>query len=64
MDGVRDLAQGRGVEVRLGRGSADFPALLGALEERGYRGSICIEREQSENPIPEIGDALEFLRSL
>ncbi len=27
-DAVRDLAQGRGLEVPLGRGSADFPAIL------------------------------------
>ncbi len=30
-DAVRDLSLGRAIEVTLGRGSADFPALLGAL---------------------------------
>jgi sugar phosphate isomerase/epimerase len=63
-DGVRDLAQGRGIEVALGRGSADFPALLGALEERQYRGYFSIERESSSDPIVEIGESIEYLRSL
>lgn len=63
-DGVRDLAQGRGIEVQLGRGSADMPALLGALEEHGYRGYWTVLREQSTNPVPELADAVSYLRSL
>lgn len=63
-DGVRDLARGRGVEVPLGRGSADFPELLGMLEEREYRGDITIVREQADDPAFEIGQAVKFLRSL
>jgi sugar phosphate isomerase/epimerase len=63
-DAVHDLAQGRGVEVPVGRGSADFPALLGALEEYAYRGYFTIERNQSEDPVFEIGQAVKFLRSL
>ena len=43
-DGVQDLARRRALEVPLGRGSADFPALLGALEERGYRGYFTVGR--------------------
>ncbi|HQU44548.1 MAG: hypothetical protein B7Z73_15070, partial [Planctomycetia bacterium 21-64-5] len=63
-DGVRDLAQGRGIEVQLGRGAADFPALLGALEEHGYRGDWTVVREKAENPLEEIGQAVSFLQSL
>lgn len=63
-DGVRDLARGRGLEVPLGRGSADFPALLGALEERTYRGYFTIAREDAENPEFEIGEAVKYLQSL
>lgn len=63
-DGVRDLAQGRGVETPLGRGAADFPALCGALEEHGYRGYWTIQRERSENPLAEIGQAVSYLQSL
>ncbi len=63
-DGVRDLARGRGLEVPLGRGSADFPALLGALEEIPYRGYVTIAREESDNPEFEIGEAVKYLKSL
>lgn len=63
-DGVRDLAQGRGIEVQLGRGSADVPALLGALEEHDYRGYWTVLGEQSENPVEEMSDAVSYLRSL
>ncbi len=63
-DGVRDLAQGRGIEVPLGRGSVDFPALLGALEEFGYRGYFTIERENAADPASEIGLAVQYLKNL
>ena len=63
-DAVRDLSPGRATEVTLGRGSADFPALLGALEEFNYRGWFTIERRDGDNPIGEIGDAVKYLRSL
>jgi sugar phosphate isomerase/epimerase len=63
-DAVRDLARGRGVEVALGRGSADFPALLGALEEHDYRGYLAIERREAQDPIFEISQAILYLRNL
>jgi sugar phosphate isomerase/epimerase len=63
-DGVRDRARGRGLEVPLGRGSADFPALLGALEEHAYRGYFTIARAEAENPQFEIGEAIKYLQSL
>lgn len=63
-DGVRDLAQGRGVEVPLGRGSVDFPSVLATLEEHQYRGYFTIERENAGDPLYEIGQAVEYLKSL
>jgi len=63
-DGVRDLAQGRGLEVPLGRGTADWPALIGALEDYQYRGHFTIEREKEDDPIPEISRAVQFLRNM
>ncbi len=62
-DAVRDLGRGRNVEVPLGRGSVDWPALLGTLEQRGYRGYFTIQRD-SANPEMEIGQAVQYLRSL
>jgi sugar phosphate isomerase/epimerase len=63
-DGVRDLARGRGLEVPLSRGSADFPRLLGALEEHHYRGYFTIARDEAQDPEFEIGEAVKYLKSL
>lgn len=63
-DAVYDRATGRGAETTLGRGSVEFPALLGALEQRQYRGYLSIERLEANDPAAEIGDAVKFLRSL
>jgi sugar phosphate isomerase/epimerase len=63
-DGARDSARGRGLEVPLGRGSVDYPALLGALEEYGYRGAFTVRRDSSADPEFEIGQAVQFLRNL
>ena len=63
-DGVRDRARGRGQLVPVGRGMADWPALLGALEEQDYRGDFTIERRDSEDPAYELQAAVKYLRSL
>jgi len=64
VDGVYDLASRSGVEVELGRGSADFPELLGMMEEFGYRDWLTIERRASQQPLEDIGNAVKYLRSL
>lgn len=61
-DGVRDLAQGRGLEVQMGRGSVDFPQLIGSLEEHGYRGYFAIGRDHSTDPVNEVSTAVEYLK--
>ena len=63
-DGVQDLAQGRGIEVPLGRGSADFPNLLGNLEEHQYHGYLTVQRDHAEDPISEVAHAIEFLKNI
>jgi sugar phosphate isomerase/epimerase len=63
-DGVRDLAQGRGVEVALGRGSVDFPEVLSVLEEQQYRGYFTIERDNADDPVFEIGEAVKYLKAI
>jgi sugar phosphate isomerase/epimerase len=63
-DGVGDVARGRGTRVALGRGMADWPALLGALQEQDYRGDFTIERPESDDPQYELEAAVKFLRSL
>ena len=63
-DAAEDFARGRGLEVPLGRGSVDFPAILGVLEERGFRGTAVIARPNSADPVGEIGAAVEYFKSL
>ncbi len=63
-DSVRDLARGRGLAVELGRGSVDYPALLGALEECRYQGNFTIVRDDSGNPVEEFGHAVQFLHNV
>jgi sugar phosphate isomerase/epimerase len=63
-DAVRDIASRQGLEVELGRGAADIPELLGRLTEFDYRGWVTIERRDSPNPIEEIENAVQYLKSL
>jgi sugar phosphate isomerase/epimerase len=62
-DGARDFARRTGLETQLGRGSVDFPAVLAALEQRAYRGYVCITSQANE-PTTELTQAIQFLRSL
>lgn len=63
-DGVRDLAQGRGLETQLGRGAVDFAEILAILEEHEYRGYFTIERQRASDPVLEVGQAVQYLRNL
>lgn len=63
-DAVRDLAQGRGLAVPLGRGSVDYEDLLSHLENHEYRGYLTITRESTDDPVTEIGQAVQYLKHL
>ena len=63
-DGVRDLAQGRGIETQLGRGAADFPELASMLEEQQYRGYFTIQRRHADDPVEEIAQSVQFLQNM
>ncbi len=63
-DGVRDRARGRGTEVPLGQGLAEFPDIIGCLAEQNYQGFYIIERESSKQPLREIAEAVEFMRNV
>lgn len=62
-DGVRDASAGKGFETALGRGSVDFPAILGQLEERDYKGPLVVERMEAGDPLAEVEQGVRFLRS-
>ena len=61
-DAVRDLARGRGLDVPLGRGSVEFPQLLGVLEEQPYSGWFVVDRLSAQDPVTEIGHAISYLK--
>lgn len=63
-DAIHDPATRRTTEVELGRGSADFPEILGRLSEYNYRGWVTIERHETPNPIHDIENAVAYLRSM
>jgi sugar phosphate isomerase/epimerase len=63
-DATRDLALGRGIEVPLGQGSAEFPDVLALLEEQLYRGYLTIARHDTHSPLADVRQAMEFLRNL
>lgn len=60
-DAVRDFSLGRGVEVELGRGSIDWAALLGSLEQRNYAGYITVDRDAESDPVSQCAQGLEYL---
>lgn len=63
-DAVRGIAGAAAIDVELGRGSADFPELLAALEEFDYRGWATVERRGSARPVQDCADAVAYLRSI
>ncbi len=64
VDAVRDLSGGGCMEVTLGRGSVDFPELLGKLEEFGYRDWLTLERRHSAQVLEDMANAVKYLRAL
>lgn len=66
VDGVLDLSAGRGVAVPVGQGTADFPSLLGQLEDIPYRGPFVLGRP--EMPVAtarqEIAASVEYFRNM
>ena len=63
-DAVRDLAKGRGVETLLGEGTADYPELLGMLEERAYQGCLVVDAIGTQDPAFEMQQAIAYLKQL
>ncbi len=63
-DGVRDPSLKRGMAVPLGRGVADFPYLLAVLDEHRYNGFYTVRQDESNNPVQEMADAVQYLKNL
>ncbi len=63
-DAVSGVGGAGAADVELGRGLADFPELLGALEEFDYRGWITVQRRNSQRIVDDVADAIAYLRAL
>jgi sugar phosphate isomerase/epimerase len=63
-DAVPDRSRGRGTEVELGRGLAEFSEIAGVLEEQHYNGYFVVERDNPRNPVQDIATAVEFLKNM
>ncbi|MCP5520206.1 MAG: TIM barrel protein [Verrucomicrobiales bacterium] len=66
---LKDAVQTRvpgtwGEEVVLGTGQVDWPAFFAALQELGYAGDCCIEREAGEQRVADIVAARQFVEKL
>jgi sugar phosphate isomerase/epimerase len=61
-DGVQDLSRGRGIDVPIGQGTADFPEILGALEDWQFRSWVVVGR--SSCGMDEVKAGLTYLTNL
>jgi sugar phosphate isomerase/epimerase len=65
VDGVVDLAAGRGITVPVGQGTADFPSILAALEDFQFAGDLVVGDETpSPTSFAAAADAIEYLREV
>lgn len=53
-----------GEEVIVGTGQVEWPAFIAVLDEIGFGGDLCIEREAGDQRVADIRAAREFLASL
>ena len=61
-DAARESGAGRGSQTSLGEGTADFPELLGALDQYGYQGYFTVTHRAAADPEREIAQAIAYLR--
>ncbi len=62
-DGLAPSREDGPCEVALGEGDVKFPAYLALLHEIGYTGYLTIERECGDDPLRDIIEAINFLKS-
>jgi len=63
-DARRGLSTGLAEPAAIGRGDADFPALLAALDERNYRGYFTLQQTTAADSNRELRDAVTQFRRL
>jgi sugar phosphate isomerase/epimerase len=64
-DAVRTKTPGTwGEEVVVGTGEVDWPAFFAVLDELGYSGNLCLEREAGDQRVADLKAGREFIASL
>ena len=63
-DAVTDFSLGRGVEVTLGQGAVDWPALLGSLEQKSYSGYFTVHQETATDPTIACEESFKYLSEM
>ena len=64
-DAARTTAPGTwGDEVVAGTGEVDWPAFFATLNEIGFRGDLCIEREAGMQRVEDIRTARELVEKI
>ena len=63
-DAVTDFSLGRGVETPLGQGAVDWPALLGALEQKSYGGYFTVHQENAADPMMACEASFGYLQEM
>lgn len=63
-DAVAGAFAGRGRAVVLGTGQVDWPGVFGTLEERDYRGWVCLEPVDRVGGSGELAGAIDLLRAI
>ena len=61
-DGVLDLAAGRGINVPIGEGTADFPQIFASLEDAPFSGPVIVGRADSS--FQELHQGVQYLGNL
>jgi len=63
-DGLPDRARGRGTQVPLGRGLAEFPKIIACLAEHSFQACYIVERDMASDPVAEFEASIKYLRCL
>ncbi len=64
-DGVVDLAAGRGIQVPVGQGTADFPSILAMLEDFQFSGPVVVGDDQEDaGQLTRAAATVEYLGNL
>ncbi len=61
---AKDGLFGKGKEVPLGKGDVNFEQWIDNLNAIGFEGFLTIERETGDDPVKDIKEAVEYLKTL